>query len=78
MNLEQLLAVVYTLSAEEPQTLKTYLTEQQPRTVPHTAEEWVAELNDIAREFRGSSTDEEMREIIEVITTKSKPSEKGL
>ncbi len=77
MNLDQLLAVVNDLSPEDQEKLKEHLSERKPAQ-PRTVEEWIAELEDIAREFRGDSSDEEMREIIEAINTKSKPSETGL
>ena len=78
MDLEQLLEVVDHLSAADKNKLKAYLIKDQKPASPRTVEDWVAELEDIAHEFKGTSSDEEMSAIVEAINTKSKPSEKGL
>jgi hypothetical protein len=74
MDLEQLLDAVDHLSPEEREKLKAHLV---GRAKPRTVEEWMAEFADIAAEFRGDSTDEEMREIFEAMNMKSKPSKKA-
>jgi len=48
------------------------------KLMPTPAQEWLLEFEDIAKEFRGDSSDEEMHEIVEAMTLKSPPSEKGL
>lgn len=78
MNLDQLLEAADQLSPEDRDKLKAHLAERQETAKLHTVEEWTAELEDIAREFRGDSSDDEMREIIEAMNIKSKLSDKGL
>ena len=78
MDFEQLLEVVDHLSAVDKNKLKAHLIKGQKPASPRTVEDWIAELEDIAREFKGTSSDEEMSAIVEAINTKSKPSEKGL
>lgn len=83
MNLEELLTAIDDLSPEDFDRLKQRLDSiewerRQKRPKPRTAEEWMALFRDIAKEFRGDSSDEEMREIVEAMTLKSKPSDKGL
>jgi hypothetical protein len=78
MDLEQLLAAIGDLSPEERERLRQYLARQQESSKPRTVDEWLAEFQDIANEFRGESSEEEMKEIIQAMTLKSKPSEKGV
>ena len=78
MDLEQLLEVVDHLSAADKNKLKAHLVKGQKPAKPRTVEDCIAELEDISREFKGTSSDEEMSAIVEAINTKSKPSEKGL
>lgn len=77
MNLEQLLEAVEHLSPEEKETLRERLSERHGPSSLHTVDEWIAELEAIAREFKGDSSDQEMAEIAAAISAKSKPSEKG-
>lgn len=78
MNIDQLLAVIDELPPEDLERVKAHLAEGSHKPRPKTAEEWEQELKSIAEEFRGESSDEEMREIIEAMNLKSKPSDKGL
>jgi hypothetical protein len=74
VNLEQIMAAVDELSPEDRERPKEYLSQPQSKAPqPKTVEEWLALFEDIAREFRGDSTDEEMKEIIEAMTMKSRP-----
>jgi hypothetical protein len=75
MNLDQLLEVVDHLSPEEREKLREHLSEWREPSKQRTVDEWIAELEDIAHEFRGDSSDEEMAEITAAMNTKSKPSE---
>lgn len=74
MDLTQILEEVDSLSLDERNQLQRYLVERNRSRPQHSVEEWMAELEDIAREFRGDSTDEEMVAIFETISLKSKPS----
>ena len=78
MDLAQLLSAVDDLPPEDRQRLKDYLLRRESSPRPRTVAEWLAEFEDIAREFRGDSSDEEMEKIIQAMTLKSKPSKKGL
>ena len=77
MDLNQILAAVDDLSVEERDQLQKYLSGHGMSRPRRTAEEWMAELTDIAREFRGDSSDEEMKEIFEAMSLKSVRSDKG-
>ncbi len=80
MNLQQLFHEIDRLSPEDRDKLRTYLTEPPPTETPRTINGWIngwiAELESVANAFRGDSSDEEMREIVAAITTKSTPSER--
>lgn len=79
MDFNELLEVVDNLPDDDLERLKTHITKrEQSSHKPRTVEEWIAKFANIAAEFRGTSSDEEMREIIEAMTLKSPPSEKGL
>ncbi len=78
MTLEQILAAVDQLSPDDLERLKIYVEERERMNRPRTAEEWMAELRSIAQEFRGESSDEEMRDIITAMQMKSPPSDKGM
>ena len=78
MTFEEILEAVDKLPADDKERLKAHLAETKTSPGPRTAEEWMAKFRDIAEEFRGDSSDEEMRELIEAMNMKSPPSEKGL
>jgi hypothetical protein len=83
MNLEEIVAAIGDLSLEDFDRLKQRLESiewerRQNRPKPRTVEEWMAEFRRISDEFRGDSSEEEMKEIVEAMTLKSKPSDKGL
>ena len=78
MNLDQILAAINNLSPDEREHLKAYLSEHELSHQHRSVEAWLAEFQEIATEFRGDSSDDEMRQIVEAITLKSRPSEKGL
>ena len=72
MNLDQLLAVVNELSPEDREKLTAYLSTHQEVTKPRTVEGWLVEFADIASEFQGESSAEEMDEILQAMTMKSR------
>ncbi len=80
MNVTDLIDAIDSLPPNEREQIKQHLNE--PPTVavrrPETMEEWLALFQDIANEFRGDSTDEEMEALRAAMTLKSIPSEKGL
>jgi hypothetical protein len=80
MDIEELLTAVDDLSPEELSRLKARIAarEQIQSAQPRSVDEWMAELDRVAKIFRGDSTDEEMAEIVAAMTTKSTPSTKGL
>jgi hypothetical protein len=79
MDFSELPNAMDNLPDDQLECLKAHLAERDRTThKPQTAEEWMSEFADIAAEFRGNSSDEEMQEIIEAMTFKSLPSEKGL
>ena len=77
MDYNQILAAVADLSTQERDQLQSYLLSHDIKRPQRTVEEWAAELMNISREFRGDSSDEEMREIFEAMSLKSIPSNKG-
>ncbi|MCC7447137.1 MAG: hypothetical protein IT324_06960 [Anaerolineae bacterium] len=78
MDSQDLLAVVDNLSSDDLERLKAQIAEREKAARPQcTAEEWLAELKSIAAEFRGDSSDEEMRALVEAMNEKSAPSSKG-
>ncbi len=78
MTFEEILAAVDQLSPDDLKRLKAHLIERERTNKPRTAEEWMTELRDIAAEFRGDSSDEEMRDIVAAMQLKSPPSDKGI
>jgi hypothetical protein len=78
MNLEEILAAVDKLPPDDLERLKAHLNRTKTSSKPRTVEEWMAKFNEIADEFRGDSSDEEMRDLIAAMNMKSPPSEKGL
>jgi len=77
MDIDKLLEAVDDLSADDLSRLQEHIAQRQ-RTLQHEAEDWLAALEAAAAEFRGDSSEEELREIFAAMNTKSTPSKKGL
>ena len=81
MDIDKLLEAVEDLSPDDLERLKTRIAERESKhksAAQHTAEEWLASLEAAVAEFRGDSSEEEMREIAAAMSMKSHPSCKGL
>jgi len=77
MDIDKLLEAVDDLSADDLHRLQEHIAQRQ-RTLEHEAEDWRAALEAAAAEFRGDSSEDELREIFAAMNTKSTPSKKGL
>ncbi len=75
-TLEEILAAVDQLSPEDLERLTTYL-KKRTGAPPSAGEDWLAQLDIALDEFWADTPQKEQTEILQAITTKSTPSDKG-